>query len=452
MKKSIVSSPWLAIAVGLLIYIPFLGRKSLWLDEANSIRLAKFGQEAYWAGLVDWFHPPLYFAFLERWIQVSESEFWVRLPAALFMLAVIGLVIVFGRTLFNNQIAQIAGWLTALSPLLYWYATEARHYSELAFWTLLFLYTTLRFAQGNKWRWWGIGTITLIISLYWHYLAGLLLPLQLLLLAYLIANERAHFAALKWWGTSWLIAIVAYLPWLRTPTIDTSLELLADPNNHFARLLVQRVGISADLSSLLPILGISLLFMPVLFYLVYRLTLITLQKKWHQHPLLPLVIFALFILSLIVFAIPRAYTIKRQIVMVWPLFLLVIAWFWQHNQRLTNVALLLSLVVVGVNVFTPKTEWRELAEYLSASEANAPIWIEPDYMTIPFDYYEPQLESIGSAYGIEIKEVPEQVWFVTHSADFDPNQQTYNHIASHATPTDTITFHNLTATLFTRNP
>ena len=45
-----------------------LGSKSLWLDEANSIRVAKLGQAELWAGHSEEYHPPLFYGLLEYWV------------------------------------------------------------------------------------------------------------------------------------------------------------------------------------------------------------------------------------------------------------------------------------------------------------------------------------------------------------------------------------------------
>ena len=80
------TSQWVVLAfflAALGIRLLLLGSKSLWLDEALSLRIALAGQAAFWSGKVEIGHPPLSFWLLEQWAQLGRSEFVLRLPSAI---------------------------------------------------------------------------------------------------------------------------------------------------------------------------------------------------------------------------------------------------------------------------------------------------------------------------------------------------------------------------------
>jgi uncharacterized membrane protein len=66
------------LALALRLY--HIGAQSLWIDEGYSIYDARNLNFAIASQSVR----PLYYAFLHMWMLLGQSEFFLRLPAALF--------------------------------------------------------------------------------------------------------------------------------------------------------------------------------------------------------------------------------------------------------------------------------------------------------------------------------------------------------------------------------
>jgi mannosyltransferase len=87
-------------------------------------------------------HPPLFYVVVHYTRQLwGESDFAFRFPSAVFGVLLVPLLFVFGGRLFRSRTTgYLAAGLTAVNPLLIWYANEARMYT-----LLLLLITTATF-------------------------------------------------------------------------------------------------------------------------------------------------------------------------------------------------------------------------------------------------------------------------------------------------------------------
>lgn len=207
---------WLAFitAGGLALRLYQLGLQSYWFDEAQTLFVARFPfdeivRRAY--------RPPLYHFLLHIWAKlVPNSEFWLRLPSALFGAAVPPLAYAVAARLYDRRTGLIACALAAISPVLVWYAQELRMYSLMALEFLLILYLFLRLAGEEPPRHKGLWTALLlaeIAALYTHYFAIPFLGWLVLIsgLALFLARRRRVLVA--WLGVQ-ALAGLAYIPWL----------------------------------------------------------------------------------------------------------------------------------------------------------------------------------------------------------------------------------------------
>ena len=108
-----------------------IGEKSIWLDEAFSLWIAR---HTLWDGL-SWLiridqHPPLYYSLLHVWTELfGELQGPVRMLSALFSTATVPLFYAAGRRLLDRSSAAIAAGILAISCVLYFLArllTERR--------------------------------------------------------------------------------------------------------------------------------------------------------------------------------------------------------------------------------------------------------------------------------------------------------------------------------------
>lgn len=122
--------------------------QSLWLDEAAQAVMSSAPLSAVWRVDGD-FHPPLFHLFLHFWMQLSQSEWWMRLLSVLFGVAAVYLTYRLTMLIFKDKkMAFLSAFLLAVSPYHIWYSQELRSYSLATFLTVL---ATL-FLVKKKWR------------------------------------------------------------------------------------------------------------------------------------------------------------------------------------------------------------------------------------------------------------------------------------------------------------
>jgi hypothetical protein len=129
----------LAVATG--VVLRFLPRPDLWLDEALSVNIASLPLGDIPEALRHDGHPPLYYFLLHVWLELGDSDMWVRALSGIIGLAGFPLAYLCGRRLGRRRGAEgLGGNRTGLLALLLWavlpygvrYATETRMYSLVA--------------------------------------------------------------------------------------------------------------------------------------------------------------------------------------------------------------------------------------------------------------------------------------------------------------------------------
>jgi uncharacterized membrane protein len=91
-------------------------------------------------------HPPLYHSVL--WVCVGwlgDGELALRAPSIAAGLALIPMLFVAGRAMFDRRTGLIAAAFGSVAPILIWYSEEARMYALV---TLLALAATAVFARA----------------------------------------------------------------------------------------------------------------------------------------------------------------------------------------------------------------------------------------------------------------------------------------------------------------
>lgn len=408
----------------------------MWLDEAFGLSVTKAGQNALWSGVSENHHPPLFHFLQEYWIQLGESEFILRLLSALFGTVSVPLIFLLGKRIAGKGVALSAAWLSAFSPLLIWYSQEARSYSLLIFIGLAAMLAAVNLFFKPNFGWAGLFIVTMTAAIYTHYGAFLLVPLQLCLIVFLTARRQCRKKAVLLWLLSWIFIFGSYWPWLRSPAARDFLNILKTGSYpvHFA---ADRLGLDPH-----GYMNILIIFLALVIVIGTFLSFRILQKHdrlWitlrNQRWFLKLLV-SLFFIFLVVSVIPRAYSIKKQLVIIWPYVLLFFGWVWpwEHkNKKLLAVVLSFSLIFSLVNIFfIPKDQWRQTVDYIHAqSQIGDLVLLLPNYMTFPFDYYdkgkmirvgvEPlsfisQLDSIFKNHG--------RIWLVSNRAKIaDPDRK-----------------------------
>jgi uncharacterized membrane protein len=209
------STIWLLI-IGLVLIsagIRFykIAAKDVWLDEANTVRIAEEPVGPMIDRLKLDSSPPLYYLMLHCWMKLfGQSETAIRGLSALLGVLLVAAVFLVARRLFNPGTGLLAAAFTALSPIQVMYSQETRMYTLLPILSLLAFYFFLKFLEDPRPVVLALSVLFTFLSLFTHNFGFFLLPVQFFML--LISKSRPR-AFLKWF-ISLVIIFILYLPWL----------------------------------------------------------------------------------------------------------------------------------------------------------------------------------------------------------------------------------------------
>lgn len=189
----------------------------LWLDEAQTVAIARLPVDQLFAALREDGSPPLYYLLLHAWmLAFGESDVAVRGFSALVSVATIPLIWGLARRVSGSPaVAWAALVLTATSPFAIRYATEARMYSFVMLLTVLGGYALLALRRGGPLPVLAVAGVTAALMLT-HYWTFFLLAFVGGAMAYLAWRRRGTGlgrAALR--GLFGLAAgVIPFLPWV----------------------------------------------------------------------------------------------------------------------------------------------------------------------------------------------------------------------------------------------
>ena len=187
-------------------------RARSWIDEANSVVLAKTGVAGLLDGLKRDPSPPLYYLLL----AVDEGV-WGRGGGGSDVIrhsrrADGGLLFAIGRRLFGTQTGLLAAVLAAVAPTHVFYCQQARMYSLLGLLGLLSSYWLWRAIEDGRGRFYVAYVLATLGALYTHNFALHLLPVHALIILASGALRRAPWH----WAACGAAILAGYLPWLPT--------------------------------------------------------------------------------------------------------------------------------------------------------------------------------------------------------------------------------------------
>ena len=164
MSKKTIYLLILIILIGAFFRFYNLDRESFWLDEGTtSLTVIKYDALGILKNVkesgqtIPEYYPqydedlPLYYMVLRGWIDLfGTSEFAFRSFSALFGISSLVAVFYLARYLFNDKIALLAIFLSAINLTLIWYSQEARQYSDLLFLSLVSIIFLLKAIKEEK--------------------------------------------------------------------------------------------------------------------------------------------------------------------------------------------------------------------------------------------------------------------------------------------------------------
>ncbi|RJP31052.1 MAG: hypothetical protein C4527_08580 [Candidatus Omnitrophota bacterium] len=212
-RQRLTRTDSLLVLAQILIVLPALGMKTLWLDEAYSALLARKSLSQMLHALQFDAGPPLYYGVLHFWrFFFGETEAALRTMSLLFAVMTTLLLYRFCVVLFDKKTAVLSAWLWILSPLTVSYALEARNYTLFAALSVAYAFCIGLFVVRYSLLSILISVPVLIMALYTHNFAWFLIPAGFLATLCLTRNRLA----LSFLLGSYLLAAFFYLPWLPT--------------------------------------------------------------------------------------------------------------------------------------------------------------------------------------------------------------------------------------------
>jgi mannosyltransferase len=223
-----------AIAAALVFYE--LGTRSLWLDESASFAIASQHGSALWHAIAhDGGNLLGYYLILHVVIGwFGHAPELIRAPSAVAMVVTVALTAQLGRRLFDWRAGLSAGVLAAVSlPLVFW-GQDARGYTLMLMFIVASFLALVRLLDGPPARWPAlVYAATLALAVYMSFVAVLVVPAHLLVLAWRRERARPLLTALAAAALACApIAVLAaqrgsgQLFWVPAPSLERVDEML----------------------------------------------------------------------------------------------------------------------------------------------------------------------------------------------------------------------------------
>lgn len=151
--------------------------------------------------------PPLFFALAWLTSHIGPAAAWLRLPSLIAGTLTIPAVYAVGARTVGRAAGLVAAALTALSPFMIYYGSEARAYALLMLLLTLSTLALVRAAETGRARWWAAYAACSCAALYTHYTGVFYLAAQFLWLLW--AHPRRWRAAVL----ANLAVLVGLAPW-----------------------------------------------------------------------------------------------------------------------------------------------------------------------------------------------------------------------------------------------
>ncbi|MEP7356330.1 MAG: glycosyltransferase family 39 protein [Anaerolineales bacterium] len=419
-----------ALLVAALLRLASLGHASLWLDELYNLTVLPGATLARLGMPVDQ-HPPLYYLLLHAWLAVGQGELWMRLPSALAGVLAVALLGLAGALLGGRPVGLLAAALLAVSPLAVWYSREARMYGPAGLAWAASLAGAIAILRFGRWRDLLLFTLGTLAGLLLTYSTFGLWLLQAAAAIFLWPRLRPPVRA-RWLLAQALVALgfaawwPAFARQLQNPLIFhwslPSGPLGQDLNVSLTLSQLVQIGAGAALLALVAAVAASRLLAarPVL---AGRLRGLARPAAW-------LVILALAI-GLVLGAVPLGLSVRRQLLVFWPVVVLLAAYALARLRRrvLTAGLLALGLALSAAIVLGPPYEdWRGVTAFVAQhAQQGDRVLLDASWAAQAFDYYYHGSAPYAGVNPSDLASTPrlapgQQAWLVlVNTAQADPD-------------------------------
>jgi uncharacterized membrane protein len=409
------------LLVGVLLRFFWLGRWSMWTDELYTWRIVQ-NLRILQDGVPDDQHPPLYHLLMAMWLQIDDRETWLRLPSALAGAAVIPLMAGAGILLGGRRFGVITAALAATSPLLIWYAREMRMYGLATFfWALAILFFLMILLRGSWWASIGLALANLL-GLYSTYSTLGLIVLQVIFSVPLwVWRGQRQWKRLIYLLVAFALTLAGFIPWMPFFKQQISREAYRfnwpipwDSSRTFDINLEQTLLIAAVIGAI----GALLLWLAL--GSVWRSYHLRMRLLDWVRPI-SLIVTLAFLFIFLLGAYPRGLTLRRQILVFWPVVLIFGAWaLYELRQRwMILLICILGILASGWLILGEGFEdWRGTTAYLYANAAtDERVFYQPTWAKMSLEYYDHQTVNLAKGQP-QLADPPlatgETVWYVVN--------------------------------------
>jgi mannosyltransferase len=388
-----------------------LGRESLWFDETFSVYVAVWNPRDIILRLTEVglrsTDRNLFNLLLHYVLQIGRSEALLRaIPALSGVLCVVALYAL-GKRLLGQQVAIVAAFLLAISPLSLWFSRDARGYMPMTMFGLLAAYFMVRALADNRPVSWAGYVILAACGAYTHSFGVLVIgAVNLFALIYFAARRRLDHVVGAWVAAQIALGIIL-VPLVRGFVGQGTEGWGAWISERYGRPGLKALGSAMGLFSFgtaygskrVLIVGALLVFaIPCLVAIVRLTQIVRRQAGWNRES--QGIVFTLCYLAapvLLLFAASqfRPLFLDRYLLAFVPPYLLLVSYgihalpkpAW---QRLFLLAIVMLTIPGAIIVYEPgqKEDWRDAAAYVAgvAEDSDAIVFYD-SYISTPFDFY-----------------------------------------------------------------
>jgi 4-amino-4-deoxy-L-arabinose transferase-like glycosyltransferase len=227
-RRLTVAALMLATAVAAALRLPFLGAQSLWFDETFTVHVVHGSLGDVWqrVGATE-STPPLFYLLTWGWVHLvgSDGAAAVRTVSALALVAAVPVAYGAVRRLVGERAALATAALLAVSPLLSWYAVDARAYGLLVLVGLLSVWTFAAVLERPRRKRLALWALVAVAAVWTHWFAGFLVLGEALALLWLRRDARRGVLLA---GGAALLALLPLVGLLRDQTGDDRASFIAD--------------------------------------------------------------------------------------------------------------------------------------------------------------------------------------------------------------------------------
>ena len=194
------------------------------------------------------------------WLVFGESRWAFRLPAALFGVASVGAMYLFGKEAASEREGLFSAALLTVSYHHIWYSQSGRGYTGLLYWTLLASWLLLRAMREERAGLWVAYAVTAALGVYTQAtMAFVLLGHAAVAAAHLIRSRR--WGAVLGFGLGFVLTVALHVPAIdaiQRVVLQETFSPVTEWKSPFWTLRETLAGLSLNYTALaaLPIVGV----------------------------------------------------------------------------------------------------------------------------------------------------------------------------------------------------